>query len=220
MARAAGVTLSSAEQTYPAAPWELHGQTHGHLFTVPKALLPETPDGFRPLTIAGRGIVVAGWVDYQGGSILQYGEVFCAVAGFVNRRLTGIVTHMWVDSPPSRAGGRELWGYPKELASFELAFNPAGTARAAIDGDDLAHGTFRSRLKLPFRVKLKSGTTQPLHGQLRPVTLTVSGRPALGSGNFTPGPASPLAFLASARRITSFALGDFAATFGKASDNH
>lgn len=209
----------SSSVDYPAAPWELHGQTHGHLFTVPKALLPETPDGFRPLIIAGRGIVVAGWVDYQAGSVLQYGEVFAAVAGFASHRLTGIVTHMWVDSPPSRAGGRELWGYPKELASFELALHPAGSARAEIDGSDLAHGTFRSWLKLPFRVKLKSGTTQPLNGRLRPVTLTISGIPALGSGSFTPGPASPLAFLASSRRIASFALGDFAATFGKASDN-
>jgi hypothetical protein len=198
----------------------LHGHSHGHLFSVPRRLLPETPAGFRPLIIAGRGFVVAGWVDYQGGSILQYGEVFCAVAGFANHRLTGTVTHMWVDSPPSRAGGRELWGYPKELASFELAFNPAGIARAEIDGNELAHGTFTSRLTLPFRVKLKSGTTQPLNGQLRPITLTVSGVPALGSGTFVPGPASPLAFLASSRRLASFALGDFAATFGKVSDNH
>jgi hypothetical protein len=145
--------------------------------------------------------------------------LFCAVAGFANRRLTGIVTHMWVDSPPSRAGGRELWGYPKELATFELAFSPAGTARAEIDGSDLAHGSFRSRLKLPFRVKLKSGTTQPQNGRLRPVRLTVSGVPALGNGTFAPGPASPLAFLASSRRLASFALGDFAASFGKAADN-
>jgi len=204
---------------YPSSPWELHGQTHGHLFTVPKSLLPETPDGFRPLIIAGRGIVFAGWVDYQGGSILRYGEVFAAVAGFVKRRPTAIVTHMWVDSPASRAGGRELWGYPKELAKFELAFKPAGSARAEIDGAELVHGTFRSRLKSPFRVKLKSGTTQPLNGQLRPVRLSVSGIPALGTGTFAPSPASPLAFLASSRRIASFALGDFAATFGEAADN-
>lgn len=203
-----------ATDAYPAAPWELTGQTHGHLLLVKQHLLPATPAGFRPLVVAGRGVVVAGWVDYQGGSVLRYREVFCAVAGIVNRRLTATVTHMWVDSPASRRGGRELWGYPKELAEFELGIGPDGAAVARASGIELARGSFHSWLRLPLRVKLTTGTAQVHDGRLTQVRMVVRGVPSVGTGTFTPGPGSPLGFLASARRIAGFGLADFHASFG------
>jgi hypothetical protein len=178
------------------------------------AALPATPAGFRPLVLAGHGFVVAGWVDYQGGSVLRYGELFCAVAGFAGRRLTGTVTHMWVDSPASRRGGRELWGYPKELAELDLDIDPEGTAIARDGGVELARGSYRAWLRPPFRVKLATGTTQPHDGRLRPVRMTLRGAPSLGAGALAPGPGSPLAFLGTARRLVSFGLADFQAIFG------
>ncbi len=198
---------------YPPSPWELGGQSHSHLFGVARDDLPTTPPGFRPLVIAGHGLVVAGWVHYQEG-ILRYGEVFAAVVGMVKRRLTATVTHMWVDSALSRRGGRELWGYPKEMASFALHINPAGTAAAYTEHGELAHGSYRSLLSLPFRPTLTTGTMQPLDGVLSAVRMTVRGAPSIGRGTFSPGACSPLSFLASARRIASFGLGDFHATFG------
>lgn len=93
-------------------------------------------------------------------------------------------THMWVDSPESRAGGRELWGYPKERAEFELAIGSAG------------------------------GTVQPLRGGLVAVRALFRSRPSVGRGSFTLPPGSPLAFVDGARKLISIGMRDFDFTFG------
>lgn len=203
---------------YPTPPWKLHGQAHVHAFLVPASALPATPAGFKPLVLAGRGIVIAGWVDYQGGSVLRYGELFAAVAGFVGRRPTGVVTHMWVDSEPSMAGGRELWGYPKELASFALEIAPGGTGVAHAGDVELARGSFRPWVTLPFRVGGRSGTTQPFEGGLKAVRMRVGGKPSIGGGSLVAPAESPLAFLRGARRLLGVGLQDFQVEFGTAED--
>ena len=91
---------------------------------------------------------------------------------------------MWVDSPESRAGGRELWGYPKELAEFELAIGSAG------------------------------GTAQPLRGGLVAVRALFRSRRSVGRGSFTLPPGSPLAFVDGARKLISIGMRDFDFTFG------
>ena len=51
---------------------------------------------------------------------MSYRELLVAVAGRVGAR--GAPAHLlaiWVDSPASRDGGRELWGIPKGLATFD-----------------------------------------------------------------------------------------------------
>ncbi len=201
---------------YPPAPWQLHGHAHFHVLAVRAERLPATPEGFAPLVLAGRGLVVVGWVDYRGGSILRYGELLAAVVGRWSQGLTATVTHMWVDSPESRAGGRELWGYPKELAEFDLAIDPSGTARAraAGGGDELAHGRFRALLTSPSTIGGGGGTVQPLDGRLVAVRARFRGRPSLGRGAFVAPPGSPLAFVAGARRLISVGLRDFQFTFG------
>ena len=199
---------------YPPAPWQLGGQGCISVFVLPAAQLPVTPAGFEPLIVAGRGVVIAGWVHYQEGSILEYGELFAAVSGRFAGKPTATVTHMWVDSPPSRAGGRELWGYPKELAEFDLQLDPAGSAAAWADGAELAHGTFHARFRLPRLPQLKTGTVQPVDGRLTPIPCVGSARPVLGRGTFTPAPNGPLGFLTTGRRIATFGVQDFRATFG------
>jgi hypothetical protein len=201
---------------YPPAPWQLQGQAHFHVLVVRAERLPPTPDGFRPLVLGGRGLVVVGWLDYRGGSVLRYGELLAAVVGRWSGGLTATVTHMWVDSPASRAGGRELWGYPKELAEFELAIDPSGTARAreAGTGAELAHGSFRALITSPRAIGAGGGTVQPLHGRLVAVRALLRCRPSLGRGSFTAPPASPLAFVGGARKLISIGMRDFDFTFG------
>jgi hypothetical protein len=43
--------------------------------------VPPCTDGFRPLTVAGHGIAVVGWVDYRDGSVLRYRGLLAAVLG-------------------------------------------------------------------------------------------------------------------------------------------
>jgi hypothetical protein len=209
-----------AERTHPSAPayppppWELHGQAHFHVVAVPAAELPRVPDGFRALVLGGRGIAIVGWVDYQSGSILRYGELVAAVLGRWSGGLAFTVTHMWVDSPESRAGGRELWGYPKELAEFSLAINPSGPAGAHDERGTLASGAFRSLVSLP-RVRVTAGTVQPVNGRLTAIRAVFRGRPAVGRGAFVAPPSSPLAFVTRSRRVLSIGLRDFHFTFGE-----
>ncbi|MGI8712971.1 MAG: acetoacetate decarboxylase family protein [Solirubrobacteraceae bacterium] len=200
---------------YPPAPWQLQGQANFHLLAVQAAHLPATPDGFSPLIIGGRGLAIAGWVDYQSGSILNYGELLAAVVGRWAGGLSATVTHMWVDSPESCAGGRELWGYPKRVATFELAINPSGTARACEPGGaELARGSFQSLIIAPWSIGRTGGTVQPLNGRLVGVRSRVRSRPALGRGSISAPPDSPLAFVNGARRLISFGLRDVEFTFG------
>jgi hypothetical protein len=214
---ATSVTAVPGDSTvsYPPAPWRLQGQAHFHVLALRADRLPAMSDGFTPLTFGGIGFAIAGWVDYQGGSILRYGELLAAVVGRWRGGLSATVTHMWVDSPESRAGGRELWGYPKELAEFELAITPAGTAGAREpDGDELARGTFRTLFTFPWTVTVPGGTVQPLRGELVGVRSIFRSRPAIGRGTFTVPPSSPLAFLRGARTLVSLGLRDFDFTFG------
>jgi hypothetical protein len=213
---AADVKTPATATDYPPAPWRLHGHAHFHVLAVRSERLPPTPDGFEPLVLGGRGLVVVGWVDYLGGSVLRYGELLAAVAGRWSGGLTVTVTHMWVDSPASRAGGRELWGYPKELAAFELAIDPSGTARArdAASGDELARGSFQALVTSPRTIGATGGTVQPLHGRLVAVRALFRSRPSVGRGSFTAPPGSPLAFVQGARKLISVGMRDFDFTFG------
>ena len=56
---------------------------------------------------------------YSSGSVLEYSELII-IAGFLsyNGKFGGWVSHIYVDNPDSVAGGREVWGLPKELAQF------------------------------------------------------------------------------------------------------
>jgi hypothetical protein len=183
---------------------------------VPARHLPELPDGFKPLIVAGRGLAVAGWVDYQGGSILRYGELFASVAGYANgrRSVTATVTHMWVDSEASMRGGRELWGYPKELAEFDLRIAPSGTGVARVGAVELARGAYRALLRVPVRLKAKTGTVQPLGGVLTPVRMRTAFTPSFGVGSLNPGAGSPLEFLRHGTRLVSIGMQDFEFAFG------
>lgn len=107
---------------YPPAPWVLRGfamqtvqpvdidrvRTH-----IPSEL--EIVSFFPGKTLGG--IYVA---TYGTGSALQYSELI-VVSALTRQadRFGAWISHIYVDNPDSVAGGREIWGLPKELANFE-----------------------------------------------------------------------------------------------------
>jgi hypothetical protein len=78
---------------------------------------------------------------------------------------------MYVDSDDSRKAGRELWGFPKELADLEWQSGGSNiTFRKAAE-----YFHFRAiGFSLPFRVK--AWTVQELEGRQVRVPVKVSGR--------------------------------------------
>jgi hypothetical protein len=148
---------------------------HVWIWSLPAAQLPRLPDGLaaavRPVTIGGRGLVGTAWVEYEPGGVLQYREVLSAVLVRQGARPMVSIIDIWVDSPASRDGGRELWGIPKVLAELEIepsVIDGIGglTARAATATGTIAETSISPRLRCPGRWPTRLSVIQVLRQQL------------------------------------------------------
>ncbi len=106
---------------YPQAPWTLQGyaiQTL-HLVNIDR-VRPLIPLELEIISVwPGKTLASVYLSNYGSGSVLKYSELIIAPA-VVNyqRKIGGWVSHIYVDNADSVAGGREIWGLPKELAKF------------------------------------------------------------------------------------------------------
>ena len=65
---------------------------------------------------------------YGAGSVFAYHELIVVSALVRRGRRLGVwVSHIYIDNPRSVAGGREIWGLPKEFAAFTW-HGPSGPA--------------------------------------------------------------------------------------------
>ena len=197
--------------SYPQAPWHLVGQMWGTLFAVRGG--------------SGRpgALYAAAFVSYEPGSPLTYSELLVA------RLLGGTrveITDIWVDSPASRAGGRELWAIPKELAGLRVdTSRTAGLLHTAwtaqVPTGSPSPGTVTAQFTAPSR----AGVRLPLRGRTRQPALAGGGpvrtAPIRGSAEVGPCRAhwdldaeGPLGWLHEARQLGSFRLRDFRLSFG------
>ena len=202
---------------YPPAPWQLHGQGWGSVFRVRGAEL--RPDGR----------YVAAYVAYEPGSSLTGCELL--VARLLPGRGRQVeVTDIWVDSIPSRDGGRALWAIPKGLGDFSREHRRTGpwsrTTWSASAGDrPIATATFADVSAAAPRLPFGGSTRQPPladagsadpGGLGEPVTAVLRGS-AKGfacRGRWDFDRAGPLGWLADQRRLGSFRLADFRMVFG------
>jgi acetoacetate decarboxylase len=206
---------ASATPSYPDAPWRMVGQLWVSLFRVKDAV-----DELRPAGVYG-----VAFVDYQPGSPLTYSELL--VAHPVKEPVSGVsITDIWVDSPASVAGGRELWAIPKGLCAFGHDASTHGPVRrdrwsASIDGRPVASARFTDVARLVPRVRFRGRTWQPeltdglgAHQGEQTATLRGSAKsmPCRGSWEFDPD--GPLAWLRGRRRLASFRMTDFRMDFG------
>jgi hypothetical protein len=219
---------------FPSPPWSLRAHAWVSVFAFTKAPRPVRPD--HP-----EGVYAAAFVDYRDGGVLQYHELLVARLlrdGAVPRIR---ITDIWVDSSESLAGGRSLWGIPKQLADLPLEERPDGlvarssfraTSRAGLDrldqpanpGNDpdhleapeIARGVFRSLpgaalVRMPFR-----GSTSQVREDGTTVVASLSGNtrvvPCLGRWTFDAD--GPLRFLSGRRPLLSAHLLDVGLRFG------
>jgi hypothetical protein len=107
---------------YPPAPWTLGGWGVATVGLVDAAAAAEfVPDGAHLVQVAPRKTLGGLFLAYERGPLV-YRELN-VVAGLarVGTRLAFLLPRLYVDSPASLAGGHEIWGLPKELASFDIA---------------------------------------------------------------------------------------------------
>lgn len=187
---------------YPPPPWRLRGDAAILLAPVRSAATRAVhlPPGLALVGAAGwtvGGVLLA---RYDETATLPYHEliVFSGLArpaGTV--RLAAIVSHIYVDSEASMAGGRGIWGLPKELAEFEW-----GETRIDVRQGDrpLLSATLRRRAR--WRVPL------PL---LAPALGTLDGAPAraVGRGVLRGGPVLGRLSVVPGAPFAALGLGDF-----------
>lgn len=199
--------------TFPPAPWTMTGQLWLSLFRV-----TEDVDELRPAGIYG-----AAFVSYEQGSDLTYSELLVArpVRTAEHGRRVSIVD-IWVDSPASVAGGRNLWAIPKDLCDFTLETSHRGPWSgtewsASVGRRPIARASFTDVSRAAVRLPFKGGTWQPpleAAGEARTATLQGSAKSLPCRGHWEFDPAGPLGWLAGRRRLASFRMAGFRMTFG------
>ena len=196
-------------ESYPPEPWLLRGDLHTSVFLVPLADVPvDLPPGWRAVRLGRFGVVATAWATYRPGGVLAYDELMSTLLVRRGWRVLPTVTHIWVDSPASRDGGRELWGIPKQLAKF-------GSFLAATDDGPIATGTVAPLVTLPWRLPGGFAVVQRLAGSAKVTPVRFRARLGLSRSTFTADSGGPLAFLAGRRALVSFAVLDFRMIFGR-----
>lgn len=118
---------------YPQAPWTLKGYAFLtlHLIDIAKAS-PFIPAELAIVqSVPGKTLGGIYFSQYTDGSALLYNELI-VVAGLVrwNNQIGSWISHIYVDNPDSVAGGREIWGLPKEMAEFHWESGEQGQVSA------------------------------------------------------------------------------------------
>ncbi|MET7986862.1 acetoacetate decarboxylase family protein [Streptomyces sp. NPDC005281] len=200
--------------SYPEEPWHLAGQMYLSLWFVPRRELPRVADGVRPVVIGGRGAVGAAWVVYENDSVLHYNELLRAVLVRDGLRPRVSITDIWVDSEASMAGGRELWGIPKEMADFAIDRSAGVRAGAATGKEVLATAAFEPGRRIPGRWPLTYRVTQTRDGELKTSSVRSRSTVRMARARWVAQEGSPLGELSRSRPLLSLALNDFTIRFG------
>lgn len=107
--------------SYPSAPWTLKGYAIQTLQLIEiEQVRSSIPPEFEIVSVLpGKTIGGVYLSKYTTGSVLEYSELIIAPA--IVRyagKIGGWVSHIYVDNYDSVAGGKEIWGLPKEFANF------------------------------------------------------------------------------------------------------
>lgn len=202
--------------SYPPEPWHLRGQLHLTAWRVSVDDLPALPPGVLPVRLGRSALVGTAWAIYEPGGVLSYRELLAAVLVHAGARPRVSITHAWVDSEASLRGGRELWGIPKELASFQI--EGAEYTAHTQGGEPIACGTVRGGAVLPGRWPAGCTAAQQLAGELAQTPARSRSGLRLVGSRWEFATAGPLAWLTAARPLGSIFLLDFALRFGPRRD--
>lgn len=203
----------------PPAPWHLRGSACVSLWRVPLALLPAPPSGVTYHSVAGQAFVVTAWVNYLPGGTLSYDELALAVLARSSDEFSPACTVplIWVNDPVSAAGGRRLWGIPKELAEFAAQPSTDGadsTVHASIAGKPLASLTVTRGVALPGKLPLRGFLLQNGPGGLMRTRCAARGQVRLGRVTWDFARSGPLAFLRARKPLFSVLVSDLQGDFG------
>ena len=204
---------------YPPEPWYLGGSLNVSVFLVPAASLPagfELPNGRRALRLGSKVVVGVASVRYLPGGVLDYDELLVAVPSLGRGGLRVTIPQIWVDSPTSVRGGRELWGIPKHLAVFRQR-DRRGVTSMTMSVDGAAVAALRARRGLPLLPGMRQLALPILQNLDGRVTLShnrVVGRIAGLRAAWHFAANGPLGYLSGRRPVLNIAVHNAAIIFG------
>jgi acetoacetate decarboxylase len=142
--------------TYPPAPWNLFGNALQSLHLIDleraKELVPSDLEIICVLpgkTLGGLYLSV-----YNTNSSLSYHELIIVAALVRYKKTIGFwISHIYVDHPESMAGGRSIWGLPKEIADFTWSDRQVKVSQGNIALCQVQYGPVG--LPLPFSRNFK-----------------------------------------------------------------
>lgn len=200
---------TGVDTAYPPAPWNMHGQLWLSLFRVRAGDHPEREPGVYGVAL----------VRYEEPSPLTYGELL--VAKPVTDPIKAVtITDIWVDSPRSVAGGRDLWAIPKDLCDFDVSVRtrgPVTTAswEASLNGQPILSARFTDVSRAGIRLPFQGNTWQRRPGgEEVTAALTGSSKTLPARSRWAFAPDGPLGWLAGKRSLATFRQADFRMSFG------
>ena len=195
---------------YPPEPWYLGGSLLASAFLVDGARFRDAvPAGRHPLRVGSKVVVGVASASYVPGGALAYEELLIALPTWGRGGLRVTIPQIWVDSPQSQAGGRELWGIPKELAVFERS-----ATHASMNGADMVLDSRTGRAVLPGMRQVALPILQQVEGGRILSHNRVIGRIRSLRAQWTFAADGPLGYLTGIRPFASFALSDASIIFG------
>jgi hypothetical protein len=214
--------LRSADHTpYPPEPWYLGGSFLLSIFRLPVKRLPALaleaiPADHSLVKTAGYATVGVSFVHYTEGGVLAYEELLVALLVHRGIRLRSSIPDIWVTSPNSMHGGRELWGIPKQMGAFEREINgPSIRTTMSIEGKPVAHLDARvGRKLLPGFRQMPLSTAQFLDGRRIVSINRIVGHLHGLRASWSIDSNGPLDYLAEATPTLSIAIIDAAVMFG------
>lgn len=144
---------------YPSAPWHLNGFALLSLHWVDVEQVQSfIPDGLSIVSVfPGKTLGCLYFSAYTQDSVLEYNELIVAPALLNHGGKVGSwISHIYVDNEDSVAGGREIWGLPKEMAEFSWANSAISVCQG---NQELCSFSCQ-----PTWWKLPQGFTPPLSG--------------------------------------------------------
>lgn len=182
---------------YPPAPWTLQGYAIQTLQLVDiQRVRPLIPPELEIVSVwPGKtlgGVYVS---SYRSGSVLQYNELIVnsAIVRYAGR-IGGWVSHIYVDNADSVAGGREIWGLPKEMAEFTWE-NGASASVTVRQGNRQLCSLAYSKPSLAWHLPLSGTVFSTLGSNILLFKGEFSSRAGLVSGKLAVPAESPFASL-------------------------
>jgi acetoacetate decarboxylase len=107
--------------SYPAAPWQLFGTAVNASYLIDTEIAQQyvPPDLAIVSVLPGKTLANIYLSKYEAPSTLHYHELIVSPAVVKFQGKVGSwISHIYVDDLDSVAGGRNIWGLPKEMAEF------------------------------------------------------------------------------------------------------